>query len=376
MMLADHMYGPIVVGQAIADWLPRLTVVGGHINVDVKIVAAMAVEGRVSSTFSVARSNYSANVCPFGNTLHLFRNVLPVLSSITGDLQVSIVGTYPQQVLVGRRLVDGCDRRPHLYAVMPRQRVFVRDLAHDWQLVTVLGRGEVGAEPDPAITPVGGFEEIIATIKDGLGGVRRNYNGRVPLEAVTLPLRGRRPNGARFVGIEVAPQDIPVLGFSINNVGIGGIDPRVEPIAAAHRVPVGIGDAARIQRGAWSAPGVVVRQASADVVGLGHVEAKLVELPQGDGVHETPASPSVAAHVDATIAAEDDVVGIVWINPDGMEVAMNARDQILAKGATAIIGVVHLHAAHPDPLVVVRVDADLAEIHAAGIGIGHLDPCL
>src|ERR1041385_6650573 len=97
MVLTDHMYGSTVVGQAIADCSPCLTVVGCHINVDIEIIAAMAVEGCVSGTFSVTRSDDPAYVCPFGNTLYFFRDILPVLSSIAGDLQVSIVGPYPQQ---------------------------------------------------------------------------------------------------------------------------------------------------------------------------------------------------------------------------------------------------------------------------------------
>src|SRR5262245_40090538 len=110
MMLADHVYGPIVFGQAIADRFPRFTVVGRHIDVDIEIVAAMAVKGRVSGAFSVTRSDHSTHVCPLGNTLYFFGNIFPVLSSIAGDLEVSIVGAYPEQFRVGRRLVDGSDR--------------------------------------------------------------------------------------------------------------------------------------------------------------------------------------------------------------------------------------------------------------------------
>src|SRR5215831_13341666 len=95
MMLADHVYGPIVFRQAIADRFPRFTIIGRHIDVDIEIVAAMAVKGRVSGAFSVTRSDHSAYICPLGNTFHFFSNIFPVLSSIAGDLEVSIVCTHP-----------------------------------------------------------------------------------------------------------------------------------------------------------------------------------------------------------------------------------------------------------------------------------------
>src|SRR5437016_11900186 len=112
------MHRPVVVGQAVANGLPRLAVVSRHIDMDVKVVAAMAVEGRISRAFSMARSHHASYVSSLGYTLHFFRNVLPVLAAVAAHMQIAIVSAYPQQVRVGRRLVNGSDRRPCLHAVM------------------------------------------------------------------------------------------------------------------------------------------------------------------------------------------------------------------------------------------------------------------
>src|SRR3954468_21938710 len=109
MVLANHMHRPVVIGQAIANGLPGLAVVGGHVNIDVEVVAAMAIEGRIGRAFSMARSHYAGYVSSFGNTLHFFRNVLPVLAAVAAHVQVAIVSAYPQQILVGLRLVNSSD---------------------------------------------------------------------------------------------------------------------------------------------------------------------------------------------------------------------------------------------------------------------------
>ena len=49
---------------------------------------------------------------------------------------------------------------------------------------------------------------------------------------------------------------------------------------------------------------------------------------------------------------------------------------VLDPGLAAVVGNVNLHAEHVDAQVVVRIDADLAEVHRPRIGVRHLAPRL
>src|SRR5579859_1641392 len=137
--------------------------------------------------------------------------------------------------------------------------------------------------------------------------------------------------------LEVAPQYASVLGLGVDDVGISWINLRIETVAAAHGKPVGVGDAARIQSGAGPTPYVVVLQAPANVIWLGHIEADLIELGQWDGVDEIPGASPVMAHINAAVRTGDDVVGIPRINPHRMVVAVDALHQVLAEGAAAVV---------------------------------------
>ncbi len=137
-------------------------------------------------------------------------------------------------------------------------------------LVAVGVGGEILAQALPGVAAVGRFEQVIAAVIDGLGIVRRNHHRRVPLEAVArrLIVIFQRPDGFRFAGAQIAARKIAVLRFGVNDIGVGRIDAIVESVAALHRDPVFIADAVLLRGRTGAAPGVIILQAAADVIGL------------------------------------------------------------------------------------------------------------
>ncbi len=205
---------------------------------------------------------------------------------------------------------------------------------------------------------------------------RRDHERRIPLEAIPLAFRRGRTNVARLVRFEIAALHISVLRFRVDDRRIGRIDLCVEAVAAAGLDPFRIRYAARVHRRARTAPGVVVLQPPADVIRPRHVDADFVELSERNGVDEIPRLAAIAADVDAAVAARDHVIRIARIDPGGVIVAMDPLNQIRSERLAAVFRVVHLRAVNPQALIVVRIDADLAVVAAARIGVGHLRPGL
>ncbi len=68
------------------------------------------------------------------------------------------------------------------------------------------------------------------------------------------------------------------------------------------------------------------------------------------------------------------MIGVRGVDPDGVHVAVNARESGLNEIMAAVFGHIDVDAAEPDFQIVVRIDADLAEVGRARIGIAHARP--
>ena len=66
--------------------------------------------------------------------------------------------------------------------------------------------------------------------------------------------------------------------------------------------------------------------------------------------------------------------GILWIDPDSVAIRVDLAGHNCRKGLATILGVVHRDAENPDILVVVRVDAHLAEVHRTWVCIREVNP--
>ncbi len=236
--------------------------------------------------------------------------------------------------------------------------------------------GEVFAEADPGVAAIGGFKQVVAAVVERLGIVRRNDERRIPLEAVAR--RGvavfQRADGFRFAGLQVAARKIAILGFRVDDVRVGGVDARVEAVAALHGDPILVADAGGLKAGAGTAPRIVVLQAAADVIRLLEVVRDLVELSDGDIVQVAPIAAAVPGDPDAAIVAAEHVVGIRGVDPDGVNVAVDIAETGLHEGSAAILRHVDVDTAEPDLLIVIGVHADLAEVGGTGISVAHAGP--
>src|SRR5262245_13284392 len=68
------------------------------------------------------------------------------------------------------------------------------------------------------------------------------------------------------------------------------------------------------------------------------------------------------------------MIGVCGIYPHRVKVYVNLLRPVVAKSLSAIVRDVQLNAKHIDALVIVRVNANLAEVHGARVGVTHLGP--
>ena len=182
------------------------------------------------------------------------------------------------------------------------------------------------------------------------------------------------PDGTLLLGAQVAPVDVPVLRFGVNDPRLHVVDCRIKTVAAVNHLPVFIHDAVARQRLARPAPTAVVLQAAADVVGFLVVEPHFVELSDRDGVDEVPGLPRVVAPVNPAIRSRKHVIRIRRIDPHRMVVSVDAPDALRRKSFSSILGVKHRRAQRPDAQVIVRIDPHLAVVRRPRIRIAHLFP--
>ena len=184
-------------------------------------------------------------------------------------------------------------------------------------LVALDAGGEVGTEALPGIAAIGGLEQVIAAVIKRLRIVGGNDHRRIPLETVArrLVILFERTDGARFSGAKVAAQQVAILGFGVNDIGVGWIHLRVEAVAPAYGDPFVVRDAARHSGGAGATPRIIVLQAAAQVIRLLHVVSDLVILADRNVVDVIPVAAAVVGHGYAAIRAQDHMIGIRGIDP-------------------------------------------------------------
>ena len=115
-------------------------------------------------------------------------------------------------------------------------------------------------------------------------------------------------------GSAVIADNAGVLKLTIDNIGVIGVDASLKTITTEREFPVGIGDAVAggSARGAVQSR-VVLRAAINIVKRLIVVEADPVELGDRNIGMISPFASPVPAFIDAAIAADHEVVRIVFI---------------------------------------------------------------
>ena len=178
--------------------------------------------------------------------------------------------------------------------------------------------------------------------------------------------------GDALARLEVEAGDVAALGLDVNRVRIGRVLRRVEAVAAADRGPVGVGQLT-LAPPRRPAPGTVVLIAGADAVGVVHVVADDVGLPDRERVQEVPVAALVPRLRHPAVVADDDVVGVVGIDPHRVMIDVNAHGRI-ADRLAAVIRIVQRRRGEVDAIRILRVGAHLRVVEGAHVGAVHLFP--
>ena len=198
-----------------------------------------------------------------------------------------------------------------------------------------------------------------------------NEDRGAPIPA-RLGLQALVSDAFRFPGHEVDSGEGPELGFVIEIAVCRPVEDVVHAVPAAYIEPVLEADgrprasrpaaesAAARALGAWPHEGAVVLEAAGHAVGIGHVEVDGVELGQGQEIGMVPVFPSVPSHAQAVVIAEEHVVAVLGVDPEGVVVAPETEGR--DPGLAAIAAGQHADAEDVNDLVVVGVDDNLAVV--------------
>ena len=100
----------------------------------------------------------------------------------------------------------------------------------------------------------------------------------------------------------------------------------------------------------------------------------MVELRQRHVVQEDVGLAAVVGDAHAAVPAEQQVARVGRVDPHGVEVHVDARRAGGPERAAGIVRHEQLHAEDVDPVIVLRVDPDLAEVHRPRVRVAHLLP--
>ncbi len=248
----------------------------------------------------------------------------------------------------------------------------------------VVGR-EVRADFLPVVALVERPEEHLRARVDDPAVERRQGERRRPVEAERRLARLTRGHDrlARVGPLVDAVVAAPLVGV-VEPAAVGRIDAVVHAVAVADRHPVLGSDATRrtIDR---PAPGIVVLHAAVDVVRAVVVHVDRVELTAGNVREVVAGLARVVRDLHAAVTSENPPVRVLGIDPHRPIVAEALRKQVAdvpgepGPRLAAVLGTQQRIAVDEDPLVVVRVHADLVEriagLRADVVGGGvHLVP--
>ncbi len=259
-------------------------------------------------------------------------DVLPLAAAVPRDVHEAVVAARPDQTLLQRRLGDHEDRAVGLDA-----GVVAGDRTAGPLLLGLVVAGQVRADRRPGLAAVARCGR--ARWRRGRrssGRAARRAIGRGPLEAVAHVLAGPaggvvRPGAdvARLPrAVVVARHDAQVLA-GVDDVRVGGVGDHPAGLAAAHAVPVGVGDPAAAQRVARPLRRADVLQGAGDLERHAVVHGHVVELADRQRRRD-PGLAAVVRDVDAAVVGADHPLGVRGIDPQVVVVAV-AEEHLLER---------------------------------------------
>src|SRR5436190_13067799 len=295
---------------------PRFPKVSGAKSVRCHVTKSMAIEGDVGSAGVVVTGLDPTYPGVWRKAGNVSDHIVPALSSIAGQLQVAIVGSHPDHILVLGRFADGINSRVHL-----RRGVIDRDSARLFLFLFLrIIRRQIRRNAFPTLTMIARAKEKLRAHIEGPFLVRRKRHRGVPIPAQFFLVVWLGLNVARFVGVTIYPTDITALVFGIDVIGIAGIRETEEAITSEHVFPSGIGNPTGILR--VPDPAAVILQSPIDPIRILVVDANMIELRDRKIIAFPPFAPAVVGIPHPAIIAGKNSLRIGWIDPDTMNVAV------------------------------------------------------
>src|SRR5215468_128217 len=197
--------------------------------------------------------------------------------------------------------------------------------------------------------------------------MRRDTQRRHPVEAQHWwSLWPRRGNDFARARLLIEPRVASELLRVVKPAAVGRVYLVVHPIADANCYPIFQSDAARpaVTR---AFPRFVILQTGVDVVRVLHIHGQRVDLAQRQVGQMVAGLAAVIRDEHAAIRAGKDPVGVLRINPDGAEIAEGPAERPRLRpsrarpGFAAVFGTAQVRASDEEPFGVVLINAELIE---------------
>ncbi len=238
-------------------------------------------------------------------------------------------------------------------------RVVAPHPAHERFEHPVTVAGEIAADRAPAVAAVVRAPKALAGVVQAGRRVGADQDRRVPVPALRRVARlGLRLDVDVLAGGAVVADEVALLPLAVGDVGVAGLGGGLVAVGTERDVPVVVADAVDGVGARRAALCRVVLGAAVDVVeGLGVVDGHLVELGDREVGDEAPGGREVEALVEPAVGADEQVVGVVGVEGEGVVVGVLVLlGEPTERGAT----------------VVGDLDAPVHEVDAVeGVGARH-----
>ena len=317
----------MIFGDTVNDRRPALPVVSRLKDIGRVVVVLVAGGADVGGGFVVRRRLDHIKHRPLAQIGR--RDILPVFAAVFADLQQAIVGAGPDHTGLMRRF----RQRVHRGVMLGAHRIPI-DRAAGWLERLRVGFCQVVADLLPALTLVGGAQDLIAADVDDVAVVRREDDRVGPGKAVFFRLRAQaggtagpgRDEADLLNAMVIALQAVSAArraadGADIDDIRIIRTDGDIAAFARADNVAVLPGDR-RVAAAARHAQAGIILLRTVDVVGFVAIDIQVIKLScrlvvyAGKGqaaIQRDAAAAVVAVHHDLIVIGIDPKVVVVAV---------------------------------------------------------------
>ena len=354
---AQHMgWNVFSVHQA----LPGLAAVGGSVEVRRPIVSPVVVGHNIHLVWVVHTHVDLRDPRPLRQPLQLGPVVRPRRPSVGGVLQASVIRAHPNFVWSGGGRGDAQDGA----VVLRLGRVDGQASAGGLlKLVRVVG-GQIPTQRGPGPSAIVAVVQPLGSEVKSVLAVRVQRQGAVPSEAQGHAVWRHRLDvgGAECRQVDAVHSTSLVHGVHV--AVARGL--HVETVPKQDLLPVLVANASGVPHGGRAHPGPVVLHAPIHVVGLGVVHGDVIKLAHRQIVDERPVVPAVAAEVQPTVVAVDEVVGVGRVDVQRVVIWVHAAVRQNHLKRPSAIGGLGDHAPQAEHVVLVRrVGVNLCVVEGA-----------